>query len=270
MTSWLAAFDSPMCVVDLAHPLSKDVPTSASHVGFNLALKRRHGDSYRHDGGSGASEVIMTSTHVGTHIDALSHASLDGQLHGGIDAFEAQRGPHGFTQLGAETIPPIVGRALLLDVAFAKGQTVLPGGYEITRDDLIAASEGRELQGNTAILIRTGWSEHWGDPQKFMGATEGAPGVGVAAAEWLAELNPVAVGSDTMAFEHIPPGAGHGNLPVHSLLLVQRGIYIMENLALEELSRLGAREFAIVVASLPIVGGTGSPVRPLALVRDDE
>lgn len=269
MTTWLTAFDSRTSVVDLAHPLSRDVPTSASHVGFQLALKRRHGDAYREDGGSGASEVIMTSSHVGTHIDALSHASLGGRLHGGVDAFEAQRGPHGFTALGAETIPPLVGRAVMLDVASAKGHAVLAAGYEITRDDLLAASEGLDLAGVRAILVRTGWSEHWGEPERFMGALDGAPGVGLAAAEWLAELKPAVVGADTMAFEHIGAGSGHANLPVHSLLLVERGIYIMENLMLEELSRSGAREFAIVVASLPIVGGTGSPVRPLALVRDD-
>ena len=61
------------------------------------------------------------------------------------------------------------------------------------------------------------------------------------------------------------PGAGHSRLPVHRLLLVERGIHIIETLLLEELARDGVHEFLFVAAPLKIVGGTGSPIRPLAL-----
>ncbi|TQL45023.1 kynurenine formamidase [Homoserinimonas aerilata] len=270
MKSWLSAFDSPTRTIDLAHPLSRDVPTSPSHVGFQMALKRRHGDSFRADGGSGASEVIITSPHTGTHIDALSHASHEGLLHGGVDAYEAQRGPNGFTALGAETIPPLVCRGVLIDLPKSMGVPVLEPGYEVTPDDLVAATQGVELEGAGVVLVRTGWAAHWGDAATYIGAERGVPGIGVAAAEWIAAHGPLAVGADTMAVEHIPAGQGHGNLPVHSLLLVGRGIYIIENLDLEQLSADGSAEFLFVLAPLPIVGGTGSPVRPLAIVRHDD
>jgi kynurenine formamidase len=75
-----------------------------------------------------------------------------------------------------------------------------------------------------------------------------------------------AAGSDTIAFERIPAGAGHAVLPVHRVLLVEHGIHIIETLALEELAASGAREFLFVLSPLKVVGGTGSPVRPLAVV----
>jgi kynurenine formamidase len=269
MTTWLSAFDQPTRVIDLAHPLSRDVPTSPSHVGFQLALKRRHGDSYRTDGGSGASEVIVTSPHTGTHIDALSHASLNGKLFGGVDAYQAQRGGNGFTQLGAETIPPLVCRAAILDLPSALGVPVLQPGYEITSEDLAKAATGLDLDAADVIVIRTGWAMHWADAATYVGAENGVPGVGADAASWLADQGVLATGTDTMAFDCIPAGAGHGNLPAHSLLLVEKGIYIIENLNLETLAESGFREFLFVLAPLPIVGGTGSPARPLAIVRAD-
>lgn len=270
MTTWLSAFDAPTRVIDLAHALSTNVPTSPSHVGFQMALKRRHGDSFREDGGSGASEVIITSPHTGTHIDALSHASYNGKLFGGLDAYEAQRGGNGFKHLGAETIPPIVCRGVLLDLPKVMGVETLNAGYEVTRDDLAAAAEGLSLERGGVILVRTGWSSHWSDAKTYIGAEYGVPGLGVAAASWLAEQGAIAVGSDTMAFDCIPAGAGHSNLPAHSLLLVEKGIYIIENLALDGLSESNVAEFLFVLAPLPIVGATGSPARPLAIVGSDD
>ena len=140
----LSAFDQPTRVIDLAHPLSRDVRTSPSHVGFQLALKRRHGDSYRADGGSGASEVIVTCLHTGTHIDALSHASLDGKLHGGIDAYKAQLGGNGFTQLGAETNP-------------GPNQLAIPRSTPATTSLMIPATPSRSRTAQTAATSPKRW-----------------------------------------------------------------------------------------------------------------
>jgi kynurenine formamidase len=270
MTNWLSAFDAPTRVIDLAHPLSRDVPTSPSHIGFQMALQRRHGDSFRVDGGSGASELLVTSPHTGTHIDALCHASRDGKLFGGIDAYESQRGGIGFAQLGAETIPPLVCRAVVLDLPKLMRVTVLNAAYEVTASDLEAAAVGLSLDDADVILVRTGWASHWDDATTYVGAERGVPGIGMRAAEWLASHSPRAVGTDTMAFDCIPAGAGHGNLPAHSLLLVEKGIYIIENLNLEVLAEAAFSEFLFVLAPLPIVGATGAPARPLAIVRGDD
>ena len=69
-----------------------------------------------------------------------------------------------------------------------------------------------------------------------MGFGSGVPGVGEEGARWLAELGTLAVGADTMAFEHLAPGAGHALLPAHRVLLVEHGIHIVETLNLEELA----------------------------------
>jgi kynurenine formamidase len=79
-----------------------------------------------------------------------------------------------------------------------------------------------------------------------------------------------AVGADTIALEHRPPGPGPAGLPVHQLLLHDHGIHLIEVMTLEELSgtlaAAGTAEFLFVAAPLNVVGATGAPVRPLAVV----
>ena len=114
-------------VVELSHPLVTNMPGSPNHPAFRMTLIRRHGDVVRPDGGSASNELIVTGGHVGTHVDALAHVSQDGKLHGGIDAEQAQRGGL-HTEHGAEQIPPMITRGVLLDVAATRGLPVLPGG----------------------------------------------------------------------------------------------------------------------------------------------
>ena len=168
-----------------------------------------------------------------------------------------------------ETVAPFVGRGVLLDIPAVRGVECLEPGEPVTEADVRAAAEsvGRSLADAELIAVRTGWSRHWHDPELFGGLRDGAPGPDLAAAQLLASHAPRAVGSDTVAFEHIPPGRGHALLPVHTLLLFERGIHIFEMLHLEELVADGVSEFTFVAAPLKLVGATGSPVRPLALVR---
>ena len=113
------------------------------------------------------------------------------------------------------------------------------------------------------ILVRTGAGALWEDPEAFLAAG----GIDASGSRWCAEREPLAVGADNMAWD--VPGAEDpelGTLPGHLLLLVRAGVYIVEGLNLEELARDGVREFAFVCLPLKLRGGTGSPVRPLALV----
>ncbi|WP_327146184.1 cyclase family protein [Nocardia sp. NBC_01327] len=264
----VAAVAGGVELIELGQPFFTGMPCSPNHPGFRMTLVRRHGDMMRPDGGSAANEIIVTGGHVGTHIDALSHVSHDGLLHNGVDAYQAQRGG-AFTEHGAEHLPGLLRRGVLLDVARLHGVEVLPGGYEITAADLTRAAKqaGTEPESGDIAVIRTGWSRLFSDREAYLGAASGVPGVGVAAARWLAERGVVATGSDTTAYECISPGAGHSVLPVHRALLVESGIYILEHLALEDLAGAGLAEFVFLLAPLRIVGGTGSPVRPLAAVR---
>jgi kynurenine formamidase len=210
-------------------------------------------------------------SHVGTHIDALAHISQDGRLFGGSDAAEAGEGG-GFEELGAHTIEPIVRRGLHLDVAAALGVDQCEPGYEITVDDLATALDRQSLsiESGDVVLVRTGWGARFaaGEPDEYVGHASGVPGIGTAAAAWLAARGIHAAGTDTIAFERVSPFAGHAALPVHRILIVENGIYIIEALDLEALSRDSIGEFVFILSPLALVGATGSPVRPLALVDD--
>ena len=255
-------------VIDLAHPYERGMPVSPNHPAFEIAMMRRHGDMVRSDGGSAANEMFTLGGHVGTHIDALGHVSQDGLLYGGVDALEASTNK-GLTSYGVDTIPPIVGRGVLLDVAKVHGVDVLEPGYEITADDLERAADDAQVtveQGD-CVLIRSGWAAHWSDVSTFRGQTGGAPGPGVGAADWLLDRKIKLAGGETIAFEVIRPGAGHATLPVHRKFLVETGTYIVEIMDLTALAARGAAEFLFVLSPLRIVGGTGSPSRPLAVVQ---
>jgi kynurenine formamidase len=254
-------------IYDLARPYRIGMPQSPNHPPYWHTMPRRHGDGVRADGGSAANDLISMGTHVGTHIDALAHVSHDGLLHGGIDAAAAQVGGR-FDRLGIDDVAPIVGRGVLLDVPAALGLDACDPAYEITPADLEAActAEGIEPQPGDVVLVRSGWGQRWDDGEAYVGTASGVPGVGEAGARWLAARGPRAVGADTIAFEHLPAGRGHAVLPAHRVLLVEAGINIIETLALEQLSADAVHEFVIAVVPLNLVGATGSPVRPLAVV----
>jgi kynurenine formamidase len=264
----LEALGAGIEVFDLAQPLAAETPHSPNHPPFRMALMRRHGDTVREDGSSAANELISTGGHTGTHVDALAHVSYMGHLHGGASAEEAQRGGR-FSTFGVDTIEPMVCRGVLLDVAGLHGVDVLPGGYGITTEDLASAEReaGVEVRTGDVALVRSGWAENFGDAEVFVGHETGVPGPTEEAARWLAGRGIRATGAETIAYEQIKPEVGHALLPVHRLLLVEHGIHIIEVMDLTRLAAAGIYEFVFVLAPLKIVGGTGSPVRPLAVVQ---
>ncbi|EWY40694.1 cyclase [Skermanella stibiiresistens SB22] len=263
ITGWLKSAR----IFDLGRPMVQGMPQSPSHPPFRMALERRHGDRERPGGDSAANEMIVTGGHVGTHIDALAHYSHEGRLFGGVSACEAQTGGR-FLSHGAETLPMIVGRGILIDVPAALGEAAARGDVPL---DAAAVDEALRVRGTTprpgdAVLIRTGWGRRWDDAAAFLDFTGGVPGPDVGGIDRLLEGRPVVMGSDTLAFEHLPPGRGLTELPGHRRLLVEAGVPIIEMLDLEELAAAGVREFVFVLAPLKLVGATASPVRPLALV----
>ncbi len=255
--SWVA--------VDLEHPRRMGDQVHPAHrPGWSFYLHRRHEprpDKPR----SGASGLIVTPEHSGTHVDALCHQALHMRLFGDIQISSQNQGPLGMEALSAETVPALVCRGILLDLAAGR-----PG--PLAQNHLVTASELSECesrQGVTVregdvVLVRTGYGGLWMHPDVYLRAA----GLGPAAARWLAERRVRAVGADNMALDvigYVDPDSGL-DLPCHVCLLVERGIYILENLDLEELARLRAGVFLFICAPLKIVGGTGSPVRPVALV----
>lgn len=255
-------------VVDLGRPMFPGMPQSPNHPLYTHTLPRRHGDMVRADGASAANDLLVTGTHVGTHIDAIAHVSQDGLLHGGEDALGAGRGGR-FMQHGVHTVAPMVGRGVLLDVPSALGVETCEPAYEITPADLEAAEEhaGVSVEPGDVVLVRSGWGRRFDEgAAAYLGADGGVPGVAEAGASWLAARGVHAAGADTIAFERLAPGNGHSLLPAHRVLLVEAGIYIIEALDLEELAEARLSEFTFVLSPLMLVGATGSPVRPLAVV----
>jgi kynurenine formamidase len=255
-------------VFDLEQPRTADMPVHVFHrPGYFYALHSRHEDGYRPEEGSprsGASGVIVCKEHSGTHIDALSHQADALMLYGGVPVADIQT-PSGFKVHGVEEIPPIVAPGVLLDVPTSLGVDELEPGQAVTAAELEScrAAQGVAIEPGDVVLVRTGNGRYWNHPERYL---EG-PGMDGSASRWLAEQGVLAVGADNMAWDVIGlVDPELGVLPGHLLLLARSGIYIIENLQLEELAAARAYRFSFVCTPLKFVGATGSPVRPIALV----
>ena len=247
---------------DLAQPYYVGMPHHPVHPPFLFGLNKKHGDYVAENGASSASEGIALGGHVGTHIDALCHFSCAGKLHGGVPAEGSQSYAHGLDRWSVDTIEPIFRRGVLLDIAGHLGVDALAMSAEITPGQLESAAAVAEVEvrHGDIVLLRTGWGRYWHDAARFVSQVKG-PGPGLPGAEWLSRRGVFAAGSDTVAFEKVPAP----KMPVHVHLLVESGIHIMECLNLEQLAADRRTVFVFVAAPLKIRGGTGSPIRPVAL-----
>jgi kynurenine formamidase len=244
------------------------MPLAPAHkpVGYTYILHRQHKDvELAGTTRSSAAGVLITSEHSGTHIDALCHQALDRRLFGGIETSPQVETPYGFSVLGIETVSPLVGRCVLLDIAGLTGKQ-LQKFHRISAKELKECCERQRSFPNKGdiVLVRTGFGQFWNDEKTYLEAS----GVSLEGAEWLSEMGVSAVGADNMAFEvddgKVDP-VKKVTLPCHVLLLIEKGIYIMENLNLERLAFDRIYESLFVCAPLKLVGATGSPVRPIAL-----
>ena len=157
---------------------------------------------------------------------------------------------------------------MLLDVCAHKGERALPAKYAITADDLTscAAAQKVEVRAGDVLLVRTGYAPLWNDEAAYLRAA----GVGKSGTLWAADRGVVAVGADNMAWDapdDRDPETG-ATLFAHVYLLPQKGVYIIENVNLEELARDRAWVFGFIAAPLKLKGATGSPLRPLALAGE--
>jgi kynurenine formamidase len=258
-------FTAASHVYDLEQPRYFGAPVFPSHApGLIYTLHRRH-EQGAEQARTSASGFVYMAEHSGTHIDALCHQAEDMRLYGGQEVNPQVQTPTGFTSLGVETIPPLIARGVLLDVAHYKAVQRIEAGSLITRGDLEASaqSEGIAIGEGDIVLVRTGNGAIWHDPAEYLRGG----GMSAGASSWLASLRVQAVGADNMGWDDIGVVDPDLNvsLPGHLILLVHHGIYIIENLNLEELSRDRCYEFTIITLPLKIRGATGSPVRPIAV-----
>jgi kynurenine formamidase len=220
------------------------------------------------------SGALFINDNVGTQIDGLGHITEGDDNHWYNGFKEADWGGNfGIRKCDATTIPPIITRGVMLDVAAFRKVDALPSHYRITVNDLEATMQAQKitLKVGDAVLIRTGTCKYWGvngSDLKKVGEHDSA-GIDLAAAKWLVEQKgAILVGSDTSGLEYAPgpDEKNAGFIPVHRYLLIQQGVHIGELHFLEDLARDQVYEFCYVCMTNKIRGtAAGFTLRPIAM-----
>jgi kynurenine formamidase len=250
-------------VIELGQTLNSSIPLVGTRR-FDMHTKRTFMNPQSNQRGSNEEVVTTEIGQVGTQFDGFPHQTHGNSLYNCFKVDEiATRS--GFKKLGIDKVGAIITRGVLIDVAGTKGVEMLDDTYEITVEDLEAAlkKQNLTLQPADAILIHTGRGKLWGkDNARY---SKSAPGIGVKAAEWLIAKDPILLGSDTFPVEVNPNPDTSISAPVHQIALVVNGVFLLENLKLDELAAKNVGEFAFVMQPLKIEGGTGSTVAPVAV-----
>lgn len=254
-------------VISLAQPLSPKTPIPAHRAGIQHFLGRDGGDyaagARRPGGFQFAEDTVVMPLHIGTHIDALCHAWYDDQLYNGFPG-AGTRSTSGATHCGIDRMGPIATRGVLLDIVALRGGP-LAAGVSIGRAELeqAARASGVDPGPGDVVLIRTGWYESIGHVPGVSFNEE--PGIDLEAGLWLAERGVAVVGADNFAVEAIPFTAGTV-FPVHQRLIRDFGIPLLEGAVLQPLAETGRSAFLFAASPLPVTGGTGSPISPIAIL----
>lgn len=209
-------------------------------------------------------DAISMYTHMGTHIDALNHFGLNGKIWNGYTP-EEHLGDKGWLKTGAETIPPVIARGVMIDIPAYKGVQHLPDNYRINASDLQGALKRQNtvLRKGDVVLIRTGQAMHYHDAREYL---HQYPGINLEAVKWLVESQQIMLlGADNLSFEAFPPEREDNWVPVHTYLLAEKGVMFIEQMNLESLAEDEIYEFAFIAASLKLKGASGAPMRPLAI-----
>ncbi|MGW0842675.1 cyclase family protein [Streptomyces sp. NPDC002787] len=217
-------------------------------------------------------DAVTMGLQAATHWDALTHVSHSGRIYNGRPADTIT--PHGGAAFaGIDKARHIVSRGVLLDIPRALGHDDdrLPGDHAVTPEDLDAAEElaGTRVRAGDIVLVRTGQIQAYlaGDKHAYAFPS---PGLSLRTPEWFHARDVAAVANDTLTFEIFPPEIENLWLPVHALDLVEMGMPQGQNWNLEELStacgQLGRYEFLLSAMPEPFVGGTGTPVAPIAIL----
>jgi kynurenine formamidase len=250
-------------VIEIAHVLNDKMVINPGRK-FDVTVKRTFMNDFSNRRGSNEELVVSEIGQVGTQFDGFAHQSHE-DSHYNCFKTGAIATRTGFTKLGIEKVGMLMTRGVLIDVAALKGVDTLPDTYEITPKDLqdALARQRMTLMPGDAVIINTGWNRLWGkDNARYV---KSCPGIGVAAAEWLAKQDPMLVGADNWPVEVAPNPDPKLSLPVHQVLLVVNGIHLLENLKLDELAGKQVYEFAFIMQPLKAQGFTGSTVAPVAV-----
>jgi kynurenine formamidase len=217
--------------------------------------------------------ALFISDNLGTQIDGFGHITRgdDPQFYNGFRVREHGT-DFGLRRADADSIPPIVGRAVMIDVASWKGVDALPENYAIGSKDLQAAlkKQAVDVQPGDIVLVRTGTLRYWGETgadHAKLGRHDSA-GITLEAAKWLVEQKgAVMIGADTSGVEvGVDPAHPNAAIPVHEYLLIDQGVHILEFNNLEELARDKVYRFTYVAMTNRLKGTVaGTALRPIAI-----
>lgn len=217
--------------------------------------------------------ALFISDNVGTQIDGLGHVTVGEDNHWYNGYKEADWGGNfGVRRCDAPTIPPIIARGVMLDIAALRRAQSLPKGYAITPKDVDEALQAQKvtLHPGDVVLFRTGTLSYWGEDGSDLDVLKeyDSAGITLETARYLVEdFGAMMIGSDTSGLEVAPAPAGSDTfIPVHKYLLIEQGVHIGEFHYLEDLSRDRVYEFCYVGTVNKIAGATaGFTLRPLAI-----
>jgi kynurenine formamidase len=261
-------------VYDLGRTLDSQVPRFPGRFWHQTLVSNAHLANPRRvggmDGGWGKNEVnwlieLATGTfQIGTQLDGLNHLQIGDRFYNGWRTCEIVE-DWGTSKLGIETIPPIITRGVLVDVAGARGVQRLEAGDVIGVDEVeaILRRQGTPVGRGDALLFHTGWGALWDDHEAF---NAGEPGVGMAVADWLVERQVALTGADTWSYGAVPSEDAERPFLVPQTLNVKHGLFVMENLATEVIAQAGVHEFLFCVTHHKTRGSTGAVIAPAAVV----
>jgi kynurenine formamidase len=209
-------------------------------------------------------EIVSSTSQMGTHLDALNHLQIGDRFYNGHTLTDLTE-EWGTNKLGIETVPQIITRGVLVDIAKLHGQERLERGYVISVADMTAALDRQEVQikRGDAIFFHTGWGDLWlQDNETYL---SGEPGPGMELATWLVEQGVALTGCDTWSFGPAPPEDPTMPFVVPQTLNVEHGMFIVENLFTTELARDRVYEFMFILTHAKVRGATGAWVSPVAI-----
>lgn len=209
-------------------------------------------------------EIQAGTFQVGTQLDSIGHIQIGDRFYNGWTTQQVVEG-WGLNRFGIESVPPIVTRGVLVDVAAYKGVERLPKGYAISVADMegALARQRIEVRAGDAVLIHTGWGSLWGrDDGEFL---SGEPGPGLALATWLYDKRIAITGCDTWSYGPVPPEDPARPFLVPQTMYVKWGLFGLENLATEALAKQGIHEFLFVLTHAKTRGSTAAVVAPAAI-----
>jgi kynurenine formamidase len=263
-------------VYDLAHVLHQDIPAFPGRTFRQYLTTNYHHINRRRPGGGPAGlgrngvnwivEQVTATQQMGTHMDGLNHLQMGDRTYNGFRLADIVE-DYGTNRLGIDTLPQVVTRGLLLDVAAARGRERLRPGDVITVADAetaLASAGVADVRAGDAVFFHTGWGDLWGSDNERYAA--GEPGPGLALAGWLAEHRVALTGCDTWSYGPYPPEDPDEPFAVPQLLNTRHGVVVVENLRLAEAARARVHEFMLVISHAKLRGATGAWVAPLAIV----